>query len=110
MKVSEILEILTENGVQCSKENLFDELDNIGYENVSLDTDIDINDVKKLSKRYKTDIKPKKVKKEPKKVEPKKTEVKKVEEKKTEVKKVEPKKEKPASNSVVDKDSVYLIL
>ncbi|CCY07451.1 translation initiation factor IF-2 [Coprobacillus sp. CAG:698] len=99
MKVSEILEILTENGVQCSKENLFDELDNIGYENVSLDTDIDINDVKKLSKRYKTDIKPKKVKKEPKKVEPKKTEVKKVEEKKTEVKKVEPKKEKPASNS-----------
>lgn len=99
MKVSEILEILTENGVQCSKENLFDELDNIGYDNVSLDTEVDMNDVKKLSKRYKTDIKPKKVKKEPKKVETKKVETKKVEVKKVENKKAEPKKEKTSLTS-----------
>ena len=60
MKVKEILEILLENNVSCTEEDLLSLLDNIGYEGADIDTEIDKNDIKKLSKRYGVDIKPKK--------------------------------------------------
>ena len=66
MKVKEILEILLENNVSCTEEDLLSLLDNIGYEGANIESDVDMNDVKKLSKRYKVEIKPKKVKKAPK--------------------------------------------
>lgn len=111
MKVNEILDILTANNLDISKEKLFEELDNIGYENADLDTEIDGDDIKKFSKKYKIDIKPKKPKKE-KKVETKKetkketetkepeenTEKKKVEKKSTE-KKTASKKESTTSSN-----------
>ncbi len=62
MKVTEILEILIENNVKCDEKSLLNLLDNIGYENATLQTDIDLNDVKKLSKKYGVEIKQKKVK------------------------------------------------
>ena len=82
MKVKEILEILLENNVSCTEEDLLSLLDNIGYEGANIDTEIDKNDIKKLSKRYGVDIKPKKAgkKAEPK---PENKKVEKVEEKPT---------------------------
>jgi len=95
MKVKEILEILIENNVKCTEDSLLSLLDNIGYENATAETDVDSDVMKKLSKKYGIDIKPKKIKKEPK-VEAKKpaqkAEPKKVETKKADVK-AEPKKE-----------------
>ena len=76
MKVIDILEFLKENGVECSIQDLCDILDNIGYDDANENTFVDTNDVKKLSKKYGVDIKPKKpkkkVKKETTKSEPKK--------------------------------------
>lgn len=66
MKVKEIIEILNENNVSVDAQDLLDLLDNIGYEGANIESDVDMNDVKKLSKRYKVEIKPKKVKKAPK--------------------------------------------
>lgn len=63
MKVKEIIEILNENNVSVDAQDLLDLLDNIGYEGANIESDVDMNDVKKLSKRYKVEIKPKKVKK-----------------------------------------------
>ena len=100
MKVKEILEVLNENNVKCTEDSLLSLLDNIGYDNANIETDIDQNDLKKLSKKYGIDIKPKKVKKESKpdakktdkKAEDKKVDTKKAEDKKPETKKVEDKK------------------
>ena len=73
MKVKEILEILLENNVNCTEESILELLDNIGYEKANVNTEVDKNDIKKLSKRYGVDIKPKKVvKKAEPKAEPKK--------------------------------------
>ena len=63
MKVKQIIEILTEKNIACG--NLLDILDNVGVE-ADMETEIDANLLKKLSKFYKTDIKVVKVKKEPK--------------------------------------------
>ena len=60
MKVKEILEILLENNVSCTEDSLLSLLDNIGYENANLETEVDKNDIKKLSKRYGIDINVKK--------------------------------------------------
>jgi len=57
MKVKEIIEIL---GVQPEK--LINQLDNVGIE-ADLDTEIPQDVIKKLSKLYKTEIKPIKAKK-----------------------------------------------
>ncbi len=115
MKVKEILEILIENNVKCTEDSLLSLLDNIGYENATAETDVDSDVMKKLSKKYGIDIKPKKIKKEPKvetkkepkvetkkpaqKAEPKKAEARKAEvkeevkkESKADAKKEEPKK------------------
>ena len=92
MKVKEILEVL-----KVPEGELIKKLSNVGIE-ATIDTDVPVDVVKKLSKLYKVDIKPVKAKKvEPKiekapKVEPQKTEVKKEEPKKVEKKVVEPKK------------------
>ena len=109
MKVKEILEILLENNVSCTEDSLLSLLDNIGYENANLETEVDKNDIKKLSKRYGIDIKPKKVVK---KVEPKaeakpakkasdKEETKKADSKKTETKAEDKKETKPAEKKEV---------
>ena len=92
MKVKEILEVL-----KVPEGELIKKLSNVGIE-ATIDTDVPVDVVKKLSKLYKVDIKPVKAKKvEPKiekapKVEPQMTEVKKEEPKKVEKKVVEPKK------------------
>ena len=91
MKVKEILEILLENNVSCTEEDLLSLLDNIGYEGANIDTEIDKNDIKKLSKRYGVDIKPKKAVK---KAEPK-----------PENKKVEKVEEKPAKKQEAKKST-----
>ena len=98
MKVKEILEILHSNSKNVSEKEIIGLLDNIGIEDATLETDIDVNVTKKLSKRYGVELKPVKAKKEVKpqvakvvKEEPKK-EAKPVEEKK-EVVKEAPKKE-----------------
>lgn len=94
MKVKEILEQLQVVNVQ--KDDLLNMLENVGIE-ADLETEISPDVIKKLSKRYKVDIKPVKAKKpqaakKPEvKVEEKKPEVKKPEVKKPEVK-LEPKK------------------
>ena len=56
MKVKEIIEILNENNVSVDAQDLLDLLDNIGYEGANIESDVDMNDVKKLSKRYKVEI------------------------------------------------------
>ena len=94
MKVKEILEILHSNSKKVSEKEIFGLLDNIGIEDATLETDIDVNVTKKLSKRYGVEFKPVKAKKEPKAQAPK-TEVKAVkkEEKPVEVKKEETSKQ-----------------
>ena len=101
MKVKQIIEILTEKHIACG--NLLDILDNVDIK-ADMETEIEPDVLKKLSKYYKTDIKVAKPKKEPK---PEPTpaptpaeEVKPVEEKKIEAPapkevKEEPKKEEP---------------
>ena len=69
MKISQIVEILKENGKNVEIDEIIDmldnigELDEIGAENASGEFDVDEAIVKKLSKFYKIDIKPKKDKK-----------------------------------------------
>ena len=94
MKVKEILEILHSNSKKVSEKEIFGLLDNIGIEDATLETDIDVNVTKKLSKRYGVEFKPVKAKKESKAQAPK-TEVKvvKKEEKPVEVKKEETSKQ-----------------
>ena len=58
MKVKEVIEIL---GVTAEK--LINQLDNVGIEDADLETEIPNEVIKKLSKLYKTDIKPIKAKK-----------------------------------------------
>ena len=58
MKVKEVIEIL---GVTADK--LINQLDNVGIEDADLETEIPNEVIKKLSKLYKTDIKPIKAKK-----------------------------------------------
>ena len=58
MKVKEVIEIL---GVTADK--LISQLDNVGIEDADLETEIPNEVIKKLSKLYKTDIKPIKAKK-----------------------------------------------
>ena len=53
MKVKEVIEIL---GVTADK--LINQLDNVGIEDADLETEIPNEVIKKLSKLYKTDIKP----------------------------------------------------
>ena len=99
MKVKEIIEILKENNVNVDAQDLLDLLDNIGYEGANIESDVDMNDVKKLSKRYKVEIKPKKVKKAPKEpAEKKEKPVAKTDKVVKETKKTE-KTEKPESSS-----------
>ena len=94
MKVKEILEILHSNAKKVSEKEIFGLLDNIGIEDATLETDIDVNVTKKLSKKYNVEFKVVKAKKETKtqapKMEAKKEEIKK-EVKQTETK--QPKKE-----------------
>ena len=69
MKVSQIVEILTENGINVTIDKIIDQLDNIGAlddieeENVTAEFEVEEAIVKKFSKLYKVDIKPKKDKK-----------------------------------------------
>ena len=69
MKISQIVEILKENGKNVEIDEIIDmldnigELDEIGAENASGEFDVEEGIVKKLSKYYKIDIKPKKDKK-----------------------------------------------
>lgn len=69
MKVSQIVEILTENGINVTIDKIIDQLDNIGAlddieaENVDGEFEVEEAIVKKFSKLYKVDIKPKKDKK-----------------------------------------------
>ena len=69
MKVSQIVEILTENGINVTIDKIIDQLDNIGAlddieeENVTAEFEVEESIVKKFSKLYKVDIKPKKDKK-----------------------------------------------
>ena len=69
MKVSQIVEILTENGINVTIDKIIDQLDNIGAlddidsENVTSEFEVEESIVKKFSKLYKVDIKPKKDKK-----------------------------------------------
>ena len=69
MKVSQIVEILTENGINVTIDKIIDQLDNIGAlddieaENVDGEFEVEESIVKKFSKLYKVDIKPKKDKK-----------------------------------------------
>ncbi len=110
MKVIDILEIAKEQNYEIKEETLYELLDNIGYEEVNLETDVDQNDVKKLSKRFGIELKAKKVKKvstkpEVKKEEAKKPEIKKEEAKKEESKKPEVKKEE-AKKPEVKKEEV----
>ena len=65
MKVKEVIEIL---GVTADK--LINQLDNVGIEDADLETEIPNEVIKKLSKLYKTDIKPIKAKKPVKAQEP----------------------------------------
>ena len=85
MKVKEILEILHSNSKKVSEKEILGLLDNIGIEDATLETDIDVNVTKKLSKKYNVEFKVVKAKKEAK-VQTPKTEVKK-ETKSVEVKK-----------------------
>ena len=85
MKVKEILEILHSNSKKVSEKEILGLLDNIGIEDATLETDIDVNVTKKLSKKYNVEFKVVKAKKEAK-VQTPKTEVKK-ETKPVEVKK-----------------------
>ena len=64
MKVKEILEILHSNSKNVSEKEIFGLLDNIGIEDATLDTDIDVNVTKKLSKKYGVELKVVKAKKE----------------------------------------------
>ncbi len=64
MKVKEILEILLASGENVNEKYLLGLLDNIGVV-ANLDTAIDPIVIKKLGKRFKTEIKPLKPKKEP---------------------------------------------
>ncbi len=64
MKVKEILEILLASGENVNEKHLLGLLDNIGVV-ATLDTTIDPIVIKKLGKRFKTEIKPLKPKKEP---------------------------------------------
>ena len=112
MKVKQIIEILTEKHIACG--NLLDILDNVDIK-ADMETEIEPDVLKKLSKFYKTDIKVSKPKKEPK---PEPTpapapapepEVKPVEEKKVEAPapkevKDEPKKEEPKKEEVKAKE------
>lgn len=69
MKVSEIVEILNENGIKADIDKIIDQLDNIGaldeigVENASGETEVEPDIVKKFSKLYKIDLKPIKAKK-----------------------------------------------
>ena len=66
MKVSQIVEILNENGINVTIDKIIDQLDNIGaleeedIENVTGEFDVEESIVKKFSKLYKIEIKPKK--------------------------------------------------
>ena len=66
MKVSQIVEILTENGINVTIDKIIDQLDNvgaldeIGYENADENFEVEEEYVKKFSKLYKIDLKPKK--------------------------------------------------
>ena len=70
MKVSQIVEILNENGINVDIDSIIEQLDNIGAfddideENVTGDFDVEEAIVKKFSKKYKIDIKPKKDKRQ----------------------------------------------
>ena len=92
MKVKEIVEILIANDKNVTLDTILSQLDNIGIEDASEDTEIEKVYCQKLAKYYGVDLKPVKPKKAPKKEEPVKVEVK-VEEKKEEPKKVEIKSE-----------------
>lgn len=102
MKVFEILEILKENNVDCSEDDLLDRLLNVGYESPNSQTEVDMNVVKKFNKIFKVDIKPKKVKKEPVKKQVKEESVKKSDSSKDE-KLVKPKKVESKKESDQDK-------
>lgn len=108
MKVYEIIEILKENNDKFEEKLLFELLENISNDEseITHDTEIDPNDVKKLSKRFGVDIKPKKVKKETKASKPAPKPAEK-EEKKVEVKKEEKpqKPEQKHSPKPVEKDA-----
>ena len=64
MKVKEILEILHSNSKKVSENEIIGLLDNIGIEDATLETDVDVNVTKKLSKRYGVEFKTVKPKKE----------------------------------------------
>ena len=64
MKVKEILEILHSNSKNVSENEIIGLLDNIGIEDATLETDVDVNVTKKLSKRYGVEFKTVKPKKE----------------------------------------------
>ena len=100
MKVKDILEAL--NGIE-TEEGLIKILKNVGIV-ATLDTDINDSVVKKLSKRYKIDIKPVKKKAEPKKEAPKKVEVEPKKEEKVEAKKEEKVEEKPVDKVEAKKE------
>ena len=69
MNIKQIVEILMENGINVTIEKIIDQLDNvgaldeIGYENADENFEVEDEYVKKFSKLYKIDLKPKKANK-----------------------------------------------
>ena len=69
MNIKQIVEILIENGINVTTEKIIDQLDNvgaldeIGYENADENFEVEDEYVKKFSKLYKIDLKPKKANK-----------------------------------------------